>query len=369
MLRRPVHVTMLGLPGAGKTTLISGIYQCFEFGDAYGIKLTTDVQTRNHLLAIRQQLREGRFPNVTDPGQPGFQSAFTLNVRSRTRDCRIVNITYYDYAGEHLARIFTPSSGVPEIVQTLLTRVQHSDVISVLIDGFELWQLRAEPANEALRMKITKDLEILINLCSQSNRPVQLLLTKCDVFTIDQTPFSEVLETLASFDSYQKFVSSCRSADRMLRIIPVSAIGLGNVKLNQRPNGMGEEMQIRDGNQITPFQTGLPLASAVPAVLSDRIRRSWLLKFTSVLRLLSIRAEYHPRGDMTLSYDPRPGDALARSAREEKISNASVSSRRQAVRHIMTAFRREVAEMDGRFPMNQLSPAPTHLKAQGPHWW
>ena len=168
-------VVMLGPSRAGKTVLLASMYQKLSIpNEETRFSISCDNPEQGSLLnekyvQIIDPLRE--WPKSTKRADVSTWQ-FTCNVQ--TRDLTIypaVKFTYIDYAGEILTE---PKQG-----EVVLEEIKQADTLLVMLDGYKILRLMEGEKDYHF---VHAELQMLLQIVSQSRQPVHFVLTKWDLF-------------------------------------------------------------------------------------------------------------------------------------------------------------------------------------------
>ncbi len=239
-------VVMLGSSRAGKTVLLASMYQKLSIpNEEIGFSISCDNPEQGGLLnqkyvQIIDPLRE--WPERTTRADVSTWQ-FTCNVQ--TRDLTIypaVKFTYIDYAGEILTE------------PTKQDRVLTKSVLE------EIKQANALP-----------ELQMLLQIVSQSRQPVHFVLTKWDLFD-GKFSLDQIRNRLWEIEAFRQTLLNRRERYDTTRLIPISAVGTGFAKPEPQPDGKITMRKVKDA-KARPFQVEIPLACVLPDVLDDQLKR------------------------------------------------------------------------------------------------
>jgi hypothetical protein len=171
----------------------------------------------------------------------------------------VAEFRYLDFAGESFREAFTNQSD-PE-AKALRGRLQRADILMAILDGQHVkWYLEGKP-DPAFRRSFLKDLSTLLDTLSDHEQPVNLMISKWDVFE-NGLQLAEVVDGLFKIDRFTVFVES-RERNGGCLLIPVSAVGYGVAYEADD----GKIMRKTAGALLQPFQVEIPIACALPSLL------------------------------------------------------------------------------------------------------
>ncbi|MEY2441520.1 MAG: hypothetical protein QOJ46_946 [bacterium] len=261
------RVVALGLEGAGKTVLLAS-----QFHTLSGLD-----RNRRYFLDSdlpQEQFLEWIFGRVSDTSEswpPGShiggtrEFLFDCKARDSRREVRnLFRLSYLDYAGE----LLEPSPGQPEALQEVADRVQGAHALLVLVDGRRALQLlRGDAAGGDY---FDRRMRPLLRLAGRSSCPVQLIITKWDVLRAgrpeardDEERLQEVRDRLEQCAGIEHLLHATGTAQRKVRLIPVSAVGESFAEL--LPDGTTAK---RSGAIVNPINVEVPLCAVLPDLLT-----------------------------------------------------------------------------------------------------
>jgi hypothetical protein len=261
-------VVMLGSSRAGKTVLLASMYQKLSIpNEDTRFSISCDNPEQGSLLnqkyvQIIDPLRE--WPKGTTRADVSTWQ-FTCNVQ--TRDLTIypaLKFTYIDYAGEILTG---PRQGEPS-TKSVLEAIKQADTLLVMLDGYKILRLMEGERDDYF---VHAELQMLLQIVSQSRQPVHFVLTKWDLFD-GKFSLDEIRNHLWEIEAFRQTLLNRRERYDTTRLIPVSAVGTGFAKPEPQPDGTISMHKIKDA-KARPFQVEVPLACVLPDVLDDQLRR------------------------------------------------------------------------------------------------
>jgi hypothetical protein len=259
------RIVALGMPGAGKTLLLASMFH----------ELQAPARQSYYLSA--QQSDAARlntwFTTVADTSVArGWPSGTTLaetrrfvfgaRIRAGGSVHEVLRLDYLDYAGELLTDI--GPSGVNHQAD-LLAHIESAHALIGIIDGLRIRRFVAgEPDGWA---RLAETLNVLIPQLMSVSCPISFVITKWD--TLDDLDPDEdrrlamVRDILMSNDQFRALVAE-HSRDRVVRLIPVSAVGAGFTRLDS----LGRPVKIQ-GARLSPANVDVPLSVVVPDVFDQ----------------------------------------------------------------------------------------------------
>jgi hypothetical protein len=248
-------IMTLGASGAGKTVFLASMFKALSTQKNSSFKLDVEDEQKRKLLnsTYTQILTEDTWP----PGTKDISEwTFTCQVQTENLDnYNACQFTYFDYAGGRL----TDAEKDPDLEKV----VQQADTILGLLDGHKIyaWLNGSDPirANQFLSM----DLPNILNRMQNLTVPIHFVITKWDVMDRKFT-LSQIREKLLTIPAFAQLIKSRGEAGSIVRIIPVSAIGLEFATL--QPDG---SMKKNPGKTAIPFLLEVPMSCVLPDKLQQ----------------------------------------------------------------------------------------------------
>lgn len=282
-------ILVLGLAHSGKTSFLASMYyKLSTLNPETGFFLVTDEDTPEQVSSLRKYQEQ-----VTNRAGTDFLTVPQLKdlkewkfiCETKGIDNRIYplkRITYYDYAGERVESFYDAQRSTPEFRNIL----KKADVFLAMLDGEEILKMMRGEENNFEEGFVNNILPIL----TTSMQPVHFVITKWDLLH-DQYSLIAVLSCLMKSKRFHDFVNFQRNL-RTLRLIPVSAVGLGYAE--HGPNG---QMVKKPNFTFEPYQVEMPLVSVIFDQLNNASKKEgfahqtwlkWLLSPTFSLFAFSI---------------------------------------------------------------------------------
>ncbi len=261
-------VVMLGPSRAGKTVLLASMYQILSIpNEETRFSISCDNPEQGSLLnekyvQIIDPLRE--WPKSTKRADVSTWQ-FTCNVQ--TRDLTIypaLKFTYIDYAGEILTE---PKQG-EVLTKSVLEEIKQADTLLVMLDGYKILRLMEGEKDYHF---VHAELQMLLQIVSQSRQPVHFVLTKWDLFE-GKFSLDQIRNRLWEIEAFRQTLLNRRERYDTTRLIPISAVGTGFAKPEPQPDGTITMHKVKDA-KARPFQVEVPLACVLPDVLDDQLKR------------------------------------------------------------------------------------------------
>ncbi|MFI6479714.1 hypothetical protein ACIBH1_17405 [Nonomuraea sp. NPDC050663] len=253
-------VVALGVPGSGKTALLASMFYRQwaprpELGNYY---LRLPHSDAYYLSSLYREISDptGLWPSGTGVGQEReFEFGCMLQLDGAHHE--LARIKYIDYAGELLTEASPEHLSSFEV---LLRHVEEASVMLVIIDGLRLRQYFDGHVNAAFRLDLA--IRPYIQLALRATCPVQFLITKWDLLQPigfdDRERLRKCRDALLSNEAFRALVLT-HNRDRMLRLIPVSAVGYGFADL-----APGGHVVKRADAEASPTYVEIPLCAVVP---------------------------------------------------------------------------------------------------------
>lgn len=259
-----LDVVALGVSGSGKTVFLASMLrelQVQRAGRPYILEAETS--QRVMLNAVYRQ--------VTDPSAPWplgtkvdetRQFEFTCSAFHDRTKHRIMRVRYLDYAGE----LF--ESARPDIIDDQAALEQHiksAHALIGVIDGYRVLQLLRGEAEG--RHYVDGAIDPMLGEMSSATCPIHFVVTKWDVLhgfgesahASDEDRLARVRDALLAHTAIGDLVRSTSVVTRVVRLIPVSAVGPHFVRADA--SGI---MRKQAGARISPTNVDVPFASILP---------------------------------------------------------------------------------------------------------
>jgi hypothetical protein len=259
-----VHLVALGVAGSGKTVFVSSMFHTLHVPvPEHAYFLETGTSDRVALSRV--------FDEVSDTEEPWPRGTRTGESRELLFDCvsfrqgvrhPILRFSYLDYAGELLE---TEGDSGGTALAELEGSMRSANGLLGMLDGHRVLQyLRNEPAG---RRYFRSSLQPMIGMMAGATCPVHLVLTKWDLVrgfgeppdADDEARLSLVKEALLAGDSMRALVEAHSFGGRVVRLIPVSAVGPDFATIDES----GHVVK-RSGGLVRPSNVEVPLAAVLP---------------------------------------------------------------------------------------------------------
>lgn len=248
-------IITLGASGAGKTVFLASMFKALSTQKNSSFKLDVEEPDKRKLLnSTYTQILTG---DTWPPGTKNI-SEWTFTCKVQTEDFDNYNacqFTYFDYAGGRLTDI--------EKDEELENVVQQADTVLGLLDGQKIYAWLNGSDQLRANVFLSTDLPNILKRMQKLTVPVHFVITKWDV--LDQKfTLSQIHEKLLTIPAFAQLIKSRGEAGSIVRIIPVSAIGLEFATL--QPDG---SMKKNPGKIPFPFLLEAPISCVLP----DRLQQ------------------------------------------------------------------------------------------------
>ncbi|WP_188195155.1 TRAFAC clade GTPase domain-containing protein [Nonomuraea sp. SYSU D8015] len=252
------QVVALGAAGSGKTALLASLHHELQTPAGRGYYLTLADPSARELTGIYLQL--------ADPGQKwhagtraGQEREFVFTCVSRSGHQELARITYVDYAGELLTEI---QPDADESVDRLQAYIRDAHALLLIIDGLRLYQYFAGQPQGAIRLE--EAISTFVRTAYRASCPVHFVITKWDLLESigadDRDRLRKVRDLLLSNPHFRSLVTE-HSRDRIIRLIPVSAVGSGFARVDEHGHVVKQPTA-----SAKPQFVDLPLATVIPDI-------------------------------------------------------------------------------------------------------
>ena len=248
-------ILTLGASGAGKTVFLASMFKALSIQKNSSFKLDIeDSQQRKLLNSIYTQIITG------DTWPPGTKDVsewtFTCQVQTEELDkYNACQFTYFDYAGGRLTDL--------EEDRDFEKVVQQADVALGLLDGHKISAWLDGSDKQRADIFLSTDLPSILKRMQNLTVPVHFVISKWDILDGSFT-LSQIREKLSTIPAFAELVKKRGQAGSIVRIIPVSAIGLEFATM--QPDG---SMKKNPGKSPIPFLVEVPMSCVLP----DRLQQ------------------------------------------------------------------------------------------------
>lgn len=245
----------LGASGAGKTVFLASMFKALSIQKNSSFKLNVeDSQKRKLLNSTYTQILTGD----TWPAGTKDISEWTFTCQVQTEDLDNYNacqFTYFDYAGGRL----TDVEKDPDLEKV----IQEADTVLGLLDGHKIYAWLNDSDRLRANTFLNTDLPSILNRMQNLKVPVHFVITKWDVLDRKFT-LSQIREKLLTIPAFAQLIKTQGEAGSIVRIIPVSAIGLEFATLQQDGS-----MKKNPGKIPIPFLLEVPISCVLPDKLQQ----------------------------------------------------------------------------------------------------
>ena len=263
------RVIALGVAGSGKTVYLSSMFHTVNVpmpGRSYFLE--TNASHRIYLSKV--------FDELSDTAEPWPRGTRTGETRELDFDCvsfdegvkhQVFKISYLDYAGELLESVQEAGSTA---LSDLEDRIRNAHGLLGMLDGYRVLQyLRNEPAG---RRYFRSSIQPMTGMMAGASCPIHFVLTKWDLVrgfgepddADDNTRLSLVREALMETAQLKALVDTHTWANRVIRLIPVSAVGPHFAQIDRD----GHILKLPDG-EVHPTNVEVPLTAILPDLFTQ----------------------------------------------------------------------------------------------------
>lgn len=370
-------VIMLGPSGSGKTVFLASMYKKLSIQGDNGFFLEIDgAEKRKRLNNIYTQIAiDEKWPKGTTYSEV---SEWTFTCRVQTENLPIYSacrFTYLDYAGGRL------TDEMEEEDSEFDSRFTEADALLGLLDGQRICALMR---NEKIgNLWAINDLPNMLAVMQRSPKPIHFIISKWDIVEGNYT-LEQIRDRLLQIEEFKNLVKLRNKAGSPIRLIPVSAVGMGFATL-QPDGGMA-----KTGVLPQPFQVEVPLACVLPdmiqTMLEELMRKREQELITQIevkpnlsfwdrlgqafgggLRMVQqvLPKKYQFAEDILqklIEFAEEPAQKKQEAAvrrtdelrREQAASLKAVADEETALKHVINCFRSIKNQLDYRFPASDI---------------
>jgi hypothetical protein len=268
-----VKLLMLGDSGAGKSTMLAGLYYRFNLSGRTGIKLVTNHENEGRLESLIDVIQDADNQYFSLGTRPADMRRFEFNVRVewQGRSATACTLECLDYPGGWVERKHPKagSGGEEPPSQDFEDALRTADILMAVLDGEKIARLMDGTADWGM----VRSFENLVKILDRSGQQdIYLVIAKWDLLpgaNGAHYPLRQVLATLeAKSDQFCGFRQSGRLAS--MRIIPVATLGLNGFA---RANPAGGGMLKYPDEPWKPWNVELPFFCALPDILTHDLER------------------------------------------------------------------------------------------------
>ncbi|MGH3735816.1 MAG: hypothetical protein ACRDT6_09380 [Micromonosporaceae bacterium] len=262
------RVVALGPRGAGKTLLLASMYNQMQTPSGRSYFLTAPY---DQVVRLNQVFTEVADPSLDWPSGTTIAETrdFTFTVRTRGASGNVhtvMGIDYLEYAGGLLTDVPAPGSTAQA---QLLQRIDSAHGLIGIIDGYRVRQCL--DGHQEGQLRLQQSLTAMISLMMLASAPVTFVITKWDLLReieVDEDSRLRLVRKYLMTNSGFRDLVEAHSASRVVRLIPVSAVGPDFAELD--PDGRITKLPY---GQMHPTNVDMPLSAVVPDVF-EQIERS-----------------------------------------------------------------------------------------------
>ncbi|MBB5132135.1 hypothetical protein HNP84_001848 [Thermocatellispora tengchongensis] len=257
------RIVALGLQGSGKTLLLASMFQELKAPTRQSYYLSAPPADVARLTEWYSTMADTS-SSGSDRDWPygtavGDTRRFLFSVRTRSGGVvhEVLRLDYLEYAGELLTG--TDEDGARGR-EELFAHMESAHALLGILDGQRIRRhLDGHPGGWA---ELDRTLNILIPHMMNATCPIHFVITKWDLLDdLDEDENARlaiVRNMLMSNDHFRALVGT-HSRDRVVRLIPVSAVGPGFARMD----GQGHVVKVPHA-QARPVYVDVPLSAVVP---------------------------------------------------------------------------------------------------------
>ncbi|GIJ63297.1 hypothetical protein Vau01_108130 [Virgisporangium aurantiacum] len=276
------NIIALGGQETGKTVLLASMFHRLTTEVNEGVfRLETSLDQAVHLTNLYRRLRDpdAEWPPGTSLGETR-SFTFTCIGSAGGTEFPVLRFNYLDYAGELVGGGPTSEAALEqqeERQRDLEQRIEVAHALFGIIDGQRMLAgLRGDPKG---LLYLETSIIPMIGLLRRAKCPVHFVLTKWDLFdgTLDlggaagsDEPMDEndrlvvVRDELMSQPAIRNLVEQRRREKRIVRLVPVSAIGRQFATMDAE----GHMLKRRNG-RLRPVNIEIPLCAVLPDLFTQ----------------------------------------------------------------------------------------------------
>ncbi|HTY34010.1 hypothetical protein [Mycobacterium sp.] len=262
------RVVALGVAGSGKTVFLASMFHRLHIRSPGGSYfLETAAADRVALNSLFQQVERTDlpWPRGTRVGETREYTFDCMAVRGGEKH-KVLSLNYLDYAGE----LLEAEQEGPHALADLARRISEAHALLAIIDGYRVRQcLRGEPAGQQY---LRSTIQPMIGFLAAATCPIHFVVTKWDLVrdfgeppqATDDERLRMVRDQLWYQAGISPIVEQQTSGSKVVRLVPVSAVGEGFVRLDQS----GNIVKVADR---TPHPSNLevPLSAVLPDLFAQ----------------------------------------------------------------------------------------------------
>lgn len=258
------RVVALGVAGSGKTVFLASMFHRLHVaspGGSYFLETAADQRVALSRLFQQVERTDLPWPRGTRVGETREFTFDCMAVRGGEKH-KVLSLNYLDYAGELLE---AEQEEGPHALADLAHRISEAHALLAIVDGQRVLQcLRGEPAGQ---LYFRSTIQPMIGFMAGATCPIHFVITKWDLVrdfgepphTTDDERLRMVRDQLWYQAEIWPIVARQNSGCRVVRLIPVSAVGDGFVRIDQS----GNVVKI-DDRRPRPTNLEVPLSAVLP---------------------------------------------------------------------------------------------------------
>lgn len=258
------RVVALGVAGSGKTVFLASMFHRLHVtspGGSYFLETAADQRVALSSLFQQVERTDLPWPRGTRVGETREFTFDCMAVRGGEKH-KVLSLNYLDYAGELLE---SEQEEGPHALADLARRISEAHALLAIIDGQRVLEcLRGEAAGQ---LYFQNTIQPMIGFMASATCPIHFVITKWDLVrdfgeppqTTDDERLRMVRDQLWYKAAIWPIVARQNSGSRVVRLIPVSAVGDGFVRFDQS----GNVVKIAD-RMPRPTNLEVPLSAVLP---------------------------------------------------------------------------------------------------------
>ncbi len=259
------RIVSLGLQGSGKTLLLASMFQQLKAPARQCYYISASDGDVAKLNAWFTTMADTALPREWPRGTTMAETRrFVFGVRTRTGGTvhEVLRLDYIEYAGELLTDTRELGSANQD---ELFAHIRTAHALIGILDGQRIRQYL--DGNPGSWIKIEETLNILIPKMVSATCPISFVITKWDLLAHlsedENARLAIVRDMLMSNEQFRALVD-LHGRDRVVRLIPVSAVGPGFAELDAH----GRPVKVPSA-QAHPTNVDVPLSAVVPDVFDQ----------------------------------------------------------------------------------------------------
>lgn len=272
------RIVSVGLQGSGKTLLLASMFHQLKAptNQSYylSVKASDLAKLTEWFYTMADASKPRNWPLGTASGEIR-RFLFGVRTRSAAGVHEVMRLDYLEYAGELLTDTRDDGSTRQD---ELVSHIQEADALLGVLDGRHIQQWLAGREEGWLRLEQT--LNILVPHLMEARGPISFVITKWDLLAAaghDENARLAVVRNLLMQNDHFRTLIELQGTDRIVRLVPVSAVGPGFVHLDAQ----GVPAKVPTA-RVHPTNTDIPLSAVVPDVF-DQVERNLQGEFRAKL--------------------------------------------------------------------------------------